>query len=64
MTGKFIKGTFELEQNVTDLVAFEEPIEPKLTNILNWGNENGVALQFGTSDDNPELLNGGETNGT
>ena len=26
---KFIKGTFELDKNITDLVAYEEPMKAK-----------------------------------
>lgn len=55
MVKKFIKGTFKLEQNVTDLEAFEEPIKLKLAFICTWGDENDVAIRFGASDDNTYL---------
>lgn len=52
---KFIKGTFELEKNVTDLETFEEPIKPKLMKIIDWANKNEIGIVFGTSDDNTYL---------
>ena len=55
MPKKFIRGTFELEQNVTDLEAFEHPKMPKLMEIIEWAKKNGVALTFGTSEDNTYL---------
>lgn len=44
MPKKFIRGTFELEQNVTDLEAFEHPKMPKLMEIIEWAKKNGVAM--------------------
>ena len=55
MIKKFIRGTFELERNVTDLEGFEQPKRPKLMEIIEWAKENGVAVTFGTSDDNTYL---------
>lgn len=52
---KFIKGTFELEKDVTDLVAFEEPIKPQLLEIIEWANKYEIGITFGTSDDNTYL---------
>lgn len=55
MPKKFIRGTFELAKNVTDIEAFEEPKMPKLMEIIEWAKKNGVALAFGTSEDNTYL---------
>jgi hypothetical protein len=55
MAKKYIRGTFELEKNVTDLVAFEEKRKPQLMNIVDWATANGVGITFGTSEDNTYL---------
>ena len=55
MPRRFIRGTFELEKNVTDLVGFEAKIEPQLMKIVNWAKANNVGLNMGTSDDNTYL---------
>lgn len=55
MAKKFIRGTFELEQNVTDLEAFEKPKLSHLNYIINWATDNGVKVIFGTSEDNTYL---------
>lgn len=52
---KFIKGTFELELNVADLVAFEEQHKVAINGWIDWANRFGVALNLGTSDDNTYL---------
>lgn len=52
---KFIKGTLELELNVTDLVAFEEQHKVAINRWIDWANRLGVALNLGTSDDNTYL---------
>ena len=51
----FVKGTLELDKNVTDLVAYEKPIIKKLEKIVEWCNDFNVAITFGTSDDNTYL---------
>lgn len=55
MKHRFKKGTFQLKEGVTDLVAFEEPIRPQLMKIIDWASENGIGLKFGTSEDNTYL---------
>lgn len=52
---KFIKGTLELDKNVTDLVAYEQRIKTQLKNLLNWGDRFNVGLTLGTADDNTYL---------
>jgi hypothetical protein len=52
---KFIRGTIEIESNVTSIVEFETRHEPVLKVILDWGDYNGISLQFGTSLDNTYL---------
>lgn len=52
---KFIKGTFELDKDVTDLVAYEENKNDKLLAIVDWCNRFGVAINCGTTDDNTYL---------
>lgn len=52
---KFIKGTFELDENVTDLSAYEERKKPQLERIINFCDQFGVQILFGTADDNTYL---------
>ena len=52
---KFIKGAFELDENVIDLVAHEEKHKIALEEIVEWANNAGVAILFGTSEDNTYL---------
>lgn len=55
MAKKFIRGTFELEKDVTDLIAFEEKRAPQLRGIIEWATANGVGVGFGASDDGTYL---------
>lgn len=55
MAKKFIRGTIEIEGNVTDLEAFEIRHAPMLKSILDWGDFNQIMLRFGTSEDNTYL---------
>lgn len=55
MAKKFIRGTFELEKDVTDLDAFEEKRKPQLMGVINWATDNGVGVTFGASEDNTYL---------
>lgn len=55
MLKKYIRGTFELEKGVTDLVAFEEARKSQLMNIVDWATANGVGVTFGASEDNTYL---------
>ena len=55
MMKKLKKGVFEIEKNVTDPVAFEEPIKPKLMEIIEWATKHEIGIAFGTSADNTYL---------
>jgi len=55
MAKKYIRGVFELEQNVTDLVAFEEKRKPQLLGIVDWATANDIGITFGASEDNTYL---------
>ena len=55
MTKKFIKGTFELDKDVTDIVAYEEDKKDNILGIAKWCGESGVLLNMGTADDNTYL---------
>ena len=52
---RFIKGIFELDKNVTDLVAYEEKKKVQLLNIVDWCNRFEVEINLGTADDNTYL---------
>lgn len=52
---KFIRGIFELDQNVADLVEYESKHERMLNNLLAWAERHNVAINIGTSDDNTYL---------
>ena len=53
---KFIKGTFELDINVTDLVTYEEKHKRAIEEIIDWANSLNVAIKMGTADDDSYLL--------
>lgn len=55
MGNRFKKGTFMLKEGVTDLVAFEAPILPKLKKIIDWATLNGIDLRVGTSENGTYL---------
>jgi hypothetical protein len=55
MAKKFIRGTFELAEGVTDLKAFEEKRESSLMDIINWATANEIGVTFGTSADDTYL---------
>lgn len=52
---KFIRGTFELDTNVTDVEAYEKPIEKELDAVIDWANRFKVAVTLGTSESNKYL---------
>lgn len=52
---KFIRGTFELDQNVTDLVEYEKKHETMLNNLIAWAQRLNIAINIGTSEDNTYL---------
>ena len=53
---KFIEGTIELDQNVTDLEAYEEKHKNAIEELIDWANSFDVAINMGTSDDNTYLI--------
>lgn len=55
MAKKYIKATYELAKNVTDLEAFEKPRDTYLKTLLNWATDNDMSMKFGTSEDNTYL---------
>ena len=52
---KFIKGTFELDQGVTDLVEYETQRKNAVEELIDWANSFDVEICVGTSDDNSYL---------
>ena len=55
MAKKFIRGSIEIESNVTDLEAFEGRNENTINDIVDWGDANQISLLFGMSTDNTYL---------
>lgn len=55
MAKKYIKATYELAKNVTNLDEFEKPRENYLNHIVSWATDNGIGIQFGASEDNTYL---------
>lgn len=53
---KFIKGTFELDQNVVNLEEYEEKHKRAIEEIIDWANSFDVGINIGTSDDNTYLI--------
>lgn len=53
---KFIRGTFELDHNVTDLESYEEKHKIALAEIVDWANSLDVRITMGTSDDDTYLI--------
>ena len=53
---KFIKGTFELDQNVVDLEGYEEKHRKAIDEIVDWANSFDVGIGMGTASDNSYLL--------
>ena len=52
---KFIKGTFELDQNIVNEEEYFQFYEPHLNEIIEWAEEHGIAMRFGVSDNNKYL---------
>lgn len=53
---KFIKGAFELDQNVTNLEEYEKEHKWAIDYIISWGNKYDIGINIGTSDDNKFLI--------
>ena len=49
---KFIRGTFELEQNIGDLNVYEAKKELYVKSIVQWANKHCVDVLLGESEDN------------
>lgn len=52
----FVKGTIELDKNVHDLAAYEKAREPSLLDIIDFADQLGIAIRFGTSEDDTYLV--------
>lgn len=55
MKKKFIRGAYQLAENVTDLDAFNREHGAAAEGLIDWANDNGVMMRCGTSDDNRYL---------
>jgi hypothetical protein len=53
---KFIKGAFELDYDITDLVGYEEKHRNVIEEIIDWADNYDVRVNMGTSDDNTYLI--------
>lgn len=53
---KFIKGTFELDQDVVNLEEYEAKHKRAIDEIFDWANSFDVSINMGTSDDNTYLI--------
>ena len=54
---KFIKGCYELDKNIDDLVTYEEPKKKQLLMFVNWCYENGVFVKAGLTEENEYVCN-------
>ena len=53
---KFIRGAFELETGVDDLVAYENKHERAIKEIIEFADDFGIAINMGTTEDNEYLI--------
>lgn len=53
---KFIKGIFELDQDVINLEEYEEKHKMAIEEIIDWANDFNVRINMGISDDNTYLI--------
>lgn len=53
---KFIKGIFELDQDVINLGEYEEKHKMAIEEIIDWANDFNVRINMGISDDNTYLI--------
>lgn len=53
---KFIKGTFELDQNIIDLKEYEEKHRKAIEKIVSWADTFDIGINMGTADDNSYLI--------
>lgn len=47
----FIKGAFELDKNVKNLIAYEEKKKSDILRIFEWGDKFNVSISVGTAGD-------------
>lgn len=52
---KFIKGTFELDKNISDWNTYVKLREAKIVEIIDWSYRFKVVINIGTTDDNALL---------
>lgn len=52
---KFIKGAFQLAENVTDLEAFNKEHGAAVKSLIDWADDYDVMMRFGTSADDSYL---------
>ncbi|MBQ6863255.1 MAG: hypothetical protein IJO14_03335 [Clostridia bacterium] len=52
---KFIKGAFEIQQNVANVDAFAEQHQSAFDQWVAWADKVDVGISLGTSDDNTFL---------
>lgn len=52
MKGKFIRGAYQLAENVTDLDAFMQEHGDAAKGLIDWADDNDIMMRCGTSDDN------------
>ena len=53
---KFIKGAFELDQNVINLEDYEAKHKTAIEEIIAWANHYDIGINMGTADDNTYLI--------
>ena len=53
---RFIKGTFELDKDVTDLEAYEEKNKRRTQAVQTFCDALDIAFVMGTADDNTYLI--------
>lgn len=53
---KFIIGTIELDQNVNNLVSYEKARESALQGIIDFADQVGIVIRFGTSEDGTYMV--------
>ena len=52
---RYIQGTFELDNDVFDLIKYEEEREEFLKEIIKWATDNNFNIRFGTTIDDRYL---------
>lgn len=52
---KFVRGSFTLDKNITDLDAYYAKHKSTIDGICEWADKVGMYVAFGTSDDDTYL---------